>query len=75
MALIPGDGREDEADADTFKPMREIVPSVVDRFAAAFRDDRSQDDLFGWSFWERLYGPDCGVYYGLIDWTDDYIWR
>ncbi|KGT79300.1 hypothetical protein MA20_12825 [Bradyrhizobium japonicum] len=47
---------------------------AVDRFAGCFRSDgTSEDDLFGWAFWDRLYGPDCGVYYGLIDWTDWYL--
>ncbi|MCK1577747.1 hypothetical protein [Bradyrhizobium sp. 174] len=64
---------DEDLEVDPFKPMREIAPSVVDRIASAFADDRSQDDLFGWSFWERLYGPACGVYYGLVDWTDWYL--
>lgn len=50
---------------------------AVDRAAQCFVDDRSQDDLFGWAFWELLYGPngdwpsDTGLIYWGLDNYDD----
>jgi len=41
-----------------FRALFDYTVIAVDRAAQCFADGgRSQDDLFGWAFWDLMYGP------------------
>ncbi len=64
-----------DLDGDAWQSLRDILPGAVQRYADAFQTHgRSEDDLFGYAFWETLYGPMGEDPEGNAWWTGQFYW-